>query len=175
MTTSTITVFDEVFAVAKVAGVKEQSPGQSDHDFLLSIAKAIGDLPDDAWDKLSITAQEWYVLVAGELNSHKPMSPPQGFLSKTQLKPVPPPARVEPKPVPPPPPVPVSSRAKKPDGVVTAIRKTIILNPDWTTRRVHEYLVANGWPNLKLDVVSVNAGDIRKTIEAAKELGKWKD
>lgn len=185
MPTTTMTIFEEVFAVAKTEGIKDQLPAQTEQDFLFSIAMAIGKCDVKKWDALSPSAQQWYDKAVHEHNATRPIPEPTGYrqywkvppliievptpITKQQPKIVVQDLAVQAKAI-----VAVSKAKPKPEGVVSHIRKTIILNPDWTTRKVHEYLVANGWPNLKLDVVAVNAGDIRKTVEMVKELGLWR-
>jgi hypothetical protein len=183
------TIYDEVLAVAKAQGVRDKSASISDQDFLKQISEAISTCPDNAWYNLSEPAKTWFNQEAREaINSLKPIPFPQGY-------------KDVPGEISTPAPTPVVGAVvskvyeaqtgrtqsavpniantpqakKKPEGVIGAIRKTIILNPDWTTRLVHDYLVKNGWPQLKLDVVAVNAGDIRKTVAMVKELNKWKD
>lgn len=173
-----MTIFEEVFAVAKAEGVKEQGPAQSEQDFLFSILKAVNGCSNEAWNALSAESQSWAEVAIKENNARKPIPAPLGYHSNIPIPvPVAPvPSKVQVKVQPAPVAATNIPKAKpKPEGVVSAIRKTIILNPDWPTRKVHEYLVGNGWPNLKLDVVSVNAGDIRRTVAMVKEVGKWRE
>jgi hypothetical protein len=180
-----MTIFEEVFAVAKVAKIKDQAEGQSEQDFLFSILKAVNTCPDDAWNALSVDAQLWADIAIKENNARKPIPEPHGYRDYWKKVPASIPVQTSVRVqsvvpnianVPKSPNIANVPKAKpKPEGVVSAIRKTIILNPDWPTRKVHEYLVGNGWPNLKLDVVSVNAGDIRRTVAMVKDLNKWKD
>jgi hypothetical protein len=66
-----------------------------------------------------------------------------------------------------------AEKRSKNSGILNAIRKAVILHPDWTTKQIHQSLVENGFPDTKLDIVAVNAGDIRRTIAVVKELGFW--
>lgn len=178
--------FSELLRVAKATENKDfiQKPTQTDQDYLYILLQTIGRSSDADWDSLSANDQRYYTDAVDQRNNKKmPIPYPEGFVSVHAVKTVvekPVPIKHETAPqvqsvVPNVANTPKTKKSTKPTGIVDAIREMIILNPDWPTRKIHQTLVANGWTNTKLDVVAVNAGDIRKTIAKVKELGYWND
>lgn len=175
-----MTIFDHLFKAAQTLGFEPQAPGQLDKDFMTALLKTITKLPLDTWNSLPIPAQQWFNEAAGAFSALKPIPPCPGFVSIAEAKGLTAAQVLN---------TPQSERVQsvKPNianipkqkrtttGVMDALRKTVILNPDWNTRQVYQYLRDNGFPNAKLDTISVDGGNIRRVIEIARELGFWKD
>lgn len=178
-------IFEAVLRVAKTNGGTAQQANQSDQAFLFSIVKALASCADQEWDSLPVTAHEWYNTVAKQNNAGKQISNPEGFVSAL-AKPAP--AKVQtakPTPaekpvtvIPPPPPVVEQkerTKRNKNAGILDAIRKTIILNPNLNAKQVHEVLTKVGFPDASLAIVAVNTGDVKRVIALVQELGYWKE
>lgn len=180
------TIYYTALRVAIGKGHSGERDGKSEQDFLLGIVSTIAHLPDPEWERLPVPVQEWCNNACQLHNIGQPIPLPEGY------KPIPPPPAVvipppPPPPSPPPPPdmhegrepveAPRKTREKnsKNAGILDAIRKTVILNPNWTARQVHEYLTLNGYPDTKQPIVAVNTGDVKRVITLARELGFWRD
>lgn len=181
-----MSVYNEVLQVAVKNGAKERLEGQTDQEFITSLLFAIDRASDADFNTLSQEAGSWVEAAMRADNGRQLLPIPEGFEVKSQVTMHGPVVARFQSAVPNQANTPQSNftpktkadtaiaKAKKKDGgVVDAIRKTIVLHPDWTTRQVHQYITENGFPQAKLDVVAVNAGDIRKTVAVVKELGFW--
>ena len=179
------TMFEAVLRVAKTSGGADQLPNQQDQVFLFSLVKALSICPQDQWESLPVSAHEWYNTAAKLNNESKPIPLPEGFRSINVIKHAPSPPIAPPQPaktVPKANPVVVAipeqkERAKrnKNAGILDTIRKTIILNPAWNAKQVHEYVVKNGYPDASQAIVAVNTGDVKRVLALVKELGYWKE
>ena len=186
------TTFDVVFRVAKANGVEAQKPGQDDESFLYSILKALSTCPQEQWEAMGFSCPNshvWYNTGVGANKDSLPIPFPSGFKPKILTKP--PVIKVEPaggKNSVAPEAVPSVSQGiiastprkekekrSKNAGILDAIRKAVILNQDWSAKRVHEYITKNGFPEASYALVAVNVGDIKRVIIAIRELGCWKD
>ena len=198
-----MTVFDEILTTAKAGnGGQDQRPGQPDQVYLLSLVKCIQSCPEEQWKALSQPARDWFNLCVRASNGMKPLSEPEGFKKKVEDR-IPgagkdiivnvapdfdaPMTIVEDKPKPKTVSIPAvktvaqigqvkdKSKKEKQQGVLNAIRKTVIEHLDWSTKQVHQHLLDNGYPEIKLDIVAVNAGDIRRVVACVKDLGHWQE
>jgi hypothetical protein len=181
-----MSVFSEILLVAKSGnGGTDQIRGQDDQSYLLSLAQCIAGCPGEQWEALSDEAKEWYDSVTRSSNAMLPIPEPEGYKPTELVKPAETqlihkkadvviiPAiksilqigeiKGQPK------------SKQKENGILDAIRKTVILHLDWTAKQVHQHLVENGYPNANANVVAVNAGDIRRVVAAVKELGFWRE
>lgn len=187
---SKMTVFEELYRAAeKHAGFKKQSVEQSDEIYIQSLLVACQKVPDPDWEKVNKLSRDWYNSAAMQWKKDKSIlscpgfigrdsvkktiettTPPQGMTATEALKiSLPESGRVqstEPN---------ISNTPKRlVTGVMDALRNTVILHPEWSSRQVLDYLRLNGYPNAKLDTISVDGGNIRRVIEIMKELG-WKE
>lgn len=179
-------LFEELFAAASTKGLKPMSEsGKTGDAYLIDMLVAVSQLSSDVWNGLSTTAQEWYNAAGTAANKRQPLPPLEGFhetpaatpeLVKEKQKPV-----KTPKPQTQPvtkaveePPVVRKQRVFAKTGVIDAVRRTFIDHPDWTARQAHEELVKQ-FPQLALETVMVNAGDIRRVIALAREMGYWNE
>lgn len=169
-----MTVFEEIL---KIPGVSLRHKNQGDQDYFSSILEVIRQGSMDEWDKLSTATQLWFNSSTENVNGLLPIVPPEGYVVTDIILHGPEVGRIQAKApnLVTTPKIEPALPVKKASGVVDLIRKTIILNPNWPTRKVHQYITENGFPNTKLDVVAVNAGDIRRTIAMIKALGYWRD
>ena len=213
-----MSVFTEILLVAKSGnGGKDQSPGEDDQAYLLSLATCISQCPDVQWKSLSDEAKKWYDEAVRSSNGTLPIPEPEGFNKEEELvftvstgtapagngaatttyttpekkvaivKSIES-GRIQSQSSSPKHDIPAvktidqigqikttTERKQKDSGVLDAIRKTVILHLDWTSKQVHQYLTENGYPNANANVVAVNAGDIRRVVACVKDLGHWKD
>ena len=172
-----MTIFEELYQAAFTKGIKEQTQHQSDEQYLKSILEAISSLDDQTWDSLSVEAANWHNEAVGSLNELKLIPPCPGFKSNDatpvkELKPVlVPEIKVAEKKKD----VTVKEKTKRTtSGVIDAIRKTVVLNPEWNTRQVYLHMRGNGWPEVNINTIAVEGGNVRRTIDLAKSLGYWK-
>lgn len=179
------TIFDHLFRVAQTKGVQKQQPGESDQDFLKKVLRAVHGVDEPTWNSLPIKAQQWYNDAATAVSTANPIPPCPGFNGKDEIQ------KVAETSVPPkgltaqealkqsvqvkPPITAQPKRKREVTGVMDALRRTVIFHPDWTTRQIFDYLKLNGFPNAKLDTISVDGGNIKRVIQIAKELGFWKE
>ena len=177
-----MTIYDNLL---KATNIGPQKEGQSDINHLVSILQAVADLPAEGWTALPNDVKQWFNDAARAHSSAQPLPPCPGFVGKdtikesltmkeptkgksakevfaTQVAPTPQAASIDPS-------------KKKTTGVTEVLRRTVILHPDWTSRQLYDYLRNNGFPNAKLDTISVDGGNVRRVIELAKEMGYWKE
>lgn len=180
------TIFDHLFRVAQTKGVGKQEVGESDQDYLKKVLRAVNTVDTTIWNTLPVKAQQWFNDAATAVTtahtvpvcpgftgrdevqkSVETVTPPKGLSAqealKTQKPQIKPPLQSTPK------------RKREVTGIMDALRKTVILHPDWTTRQLYDYLRLNGFPNAKIDTISVDGGNIKRVIELAKQLGYWND
>lgn len=184
-----MTIFDQLYAIAaKCADMKKQGPEHSDEQYLRVLLEVIGDkgkVSNEEWNRLSIPAQTWFNDAVVAIRAMKPIPPCPGFIGRGESRKItqtssPPkglsavealasqPSKFQTVP-------PTFPREKKVvTGVMDAIRRVVILHPEWTSRQVYDYLKSNGYPNAKLDSISVDRGNIHRVIEIMKELG-WQE
>lgn len=187
------TIYEQLFSVAQTQGLGKQKVGESDSDHLKALVRAINKVDETSWNKLSAQAQTWYNEAVIKVSAMKePPScpgfvgldatekikttsePAKGMTATEILKAVPPTrsdvaSKVQAS-------QPATPKAKKKTtGVMDALRRIVIIHPDWTSRQVYDYLRLNGFPDAKLDTISVDGGNIRRVIELAKELGYWRE
>ena len=178
-----MTIFDELFKAAeKFADFKKQGPEHSDAYYIQTLMRACQRVPGEDWLKLTKTTKDWYNDAANQYKATGNIPPCPGFIGKDDVKKttatvVPPkgmtatevfkapPSRFQTSNI--------NNVPKKRvvTGVMDALRKTVVIHPDWTSRQVFDYLKINGFPNVKLDTISVDGGNIRRTIEIMKEIG----
>lgn len=180
-------IYDELFKFASAKGFQKQSPGQSDDEHITKLVRAIGSLPKDDWDRIAVEAKVWFNSAVNPVNrseapplcpgfhgldaiqkAEQTKEPPKGLSALEVL------AHPTPSELPA-----VKSLANKPKrqptGLMEALRRTVILHPEWKSRQVYDYLKLNGFPEAKIDTISVDGGNIRRVIEMARQLGKWKE
>jgi hypothetical protein len=192
---SKMTIFEELYKeVEKHAGFKRQSAEQSDEVYIQSLLVVVQKIPELDWNKVTKPSRDWYNAAAMQWKKDKSILPCPGFLGKDSIKKaeltVTPPQgmtatealKIK---------IPESGRMsstepniantpksnipkKQITGVMDALRKTVIIHPEWSSRQVYDYLRLNGYPNAKLDTISVDGGNIRRVIDIMKELG-WKE
>lgn len=182
-----MSVFTQLFQAAETVGMKEQKPDQSDNEYLISLLVSISKISAETWDALSIPAQAWchdatplanklqqvpncpgYVGLGQVEKITTTLIPPKG-LTATEVF-TSPASRFQASQ-----PSSVPKVKKKSTGIMDAVRRTVVIHPEWTSRQVYDYLKLNGYPDAKLDTISVDGGNIRRVIELAKELGLWND
>lgn len=182
-------IFDELFKVAQPVGMQKQRIDQTDDEYLTTLVRAITTVDDEGWNSLSVQAQTWHNSAIDYVNKLLPVPvcpgfigtevvqhtratvvPPKGLTADEIFKSKPPTgtaaSRFQSTP---------SSPKVKATGIMDALRRTVIIHPEWTSRQVYDYLKLNGFPNAKLDTISVDGGNIRRVIEIARELGLWHD
>lgn len=169
-----MTIFEELTNIAALHGFKKKLPGQLDEAYLLELIETVGTKFTEAqWGMLSEESQEWYNSAVRARNklqavvncpgydnietdrkSWNTQQPPEGKLpeKKPMTNKVPP--------------------TRKP-GVIDAIRRIVVQNPDWTNQQVYDNVSATF--TVKMETVAINTSDIKKTISIARELGKWND
>ena len=147
-----------------------------------TILRAVHGADDQLWNSVPIPAQQWFNDAATAVSTANPVPPCPGFIGLDEVHRVAemaePPKGMTAKEVlnTPRPQATVTSSPKakrQGTGVMDALRRTVILHPEWTSRQLYDYLKLNGFPNAKLDTISVDGGNIRRVIEIAKELGYW--
>lgn len=179
-----ITIFEEL---VKITHFQIQQPGEPDNDYLKNLVTSVSKLPDNQFWKLSGPAQNWFNNAASSYTTLKTIPDCPGFKeqqkNKVDIKPViagriqsvapnignTPKAKVVVAKTP------EAVKIKKNPGVMDAIRRCVILHPDWTTRKVYQYLKENGWPTVNLNTVAIDGGNIRRVIDLAREMGFWLD
>ena len=167
-----VAIFD---VLKKAAELGEQTIDQTDQEYLGILLGNIMTLPDDEWEAVPLEAQNWFngAVAARNADTKKNLIPyPPGYTGlegpKKDLSLPPIELKKTPKP-------PASKAGKKPTtGVTDFTRRLIISNPDWNVRQIYQYLLTNGFPNAKLDSISVARGDIRRVMEIMVEIG-WKE
>ena len=194
-------IFDHLYRVAQTAGVGKQEPGQSDQDYLKRILRAVHGVNEQLWNSIPVPAQQWFNEAATLVSQAKPIPPCPGFMGKDEIQktidtvvppkgltaeealnqPVAPQTdpqkrvhvasspQVRPKLAD------VTKPKRQVTGVMDALRRTVVVHPEWTSRQLYDYLKLNGFPNAKLDTISVDGGNIKRVIEIAKELGFWNE
>lgn len=191
------TVYESLLKAAQTVNFSKQKIDQTDDEYLTALVRAIQTISDAEWAKLPKDAQEWYNKAATNVNQaqdDKPRprqeNPLLGFVGKDEIEEVK--QVTEPnkgltatellsksrasrfQASVPNPTAPKSERGKKGKGYMDAVRKTVLVHPDWTSRQIYDYLKGNGFPEVKLDTISVDGGNVRRVIELAKEMGLWK-
>lgn len=177
-----MTIFEELVALTTFP---QQKPGEPDNDYLKALILVVYKLPDKEFWKLTGPAQTWFNNAAATDNTLQQIIDCPGF--KEQKK------EITPKPiikaklagvtsgrvqalVPNVANVPKTHiKTKKNTGVMDAIRRCVILHPDWTTRKIYHYLKEHGWPNINQNTVAIDGGNIRRIIELSREMGFWLD
>lgn len=187
-----MTIFESLSKAAQTTGFGKQTPGESDDEYLIKLLRAVQKVPSNVWHMLPVQAQNWYNSAVEAHKESKPIPACPGYVGQEEAKEI-----SEAKPgltameilqAKPPDPNKAASRfqaapiqvtktkgKKKITGVMDALRKVVILHPDWSSRQVYDYLRDNGYPDAKLDTISVDGGNIRRVIQLAKELGYWKE
>jgi hypothetical protein len=183
-----MTVFDSLFNLAQTKGIEKQKPGQTDNDYLISIVRVISKVSDEEWNTLALPAASWFNQAAPLASAMQILPICPGFIgldevNKTATTSIPtkgltaaevfksPASRFQSSQ----PNISNTPKEKKSStGIMDAVRRTVIIHPEWTSRQVYDYLKLNGFPNANLDTISVDGGNIRRVIEIAKELGLWK-
>lgn len=187
-------IFEEL---TRISAVGEQSSGQSDTAYIELILISVGSLSEDDWNKLSTESQTWFNEAVVKKNKMQPLPECPGFKGSQTSSP-----RIETPPkgltateilsnpttiiIPPvhgtdsgrvqsvqPNIANTPKQKKKTTGIMDALRKTVVMHTDWTARQIWNHLKANGFPDAKLDTVSVDSGNYRRVIEIAKEMGFW--
>lgn len=185
------TIFDNLLSVAATKGVGVQEAGESDDAYIRRILKAVHSVDDPLWNKLPIKAQQWFNEAATAASTAHPLPPCPGFVGRDQVQKTvetvtPPkglPAKeaiktqkpAKPAVVKPPLATEPPKRKREITGVMDALRRTVILHPDWSSRQIYDFLRLNGYPNAKIDTISVDGGNIKRVIELAKQMGFWID
>lgn len=183
------TIFDHLFRVAQTKGVEKQQPGESDQDYLKKVLRAVHSVDVPVWNSLPLKAQEWFNEAATAVSSAHQVPLCPGFIGKDEVQ-----KTVET--VTPPKGLSASEalatqtsktqasrptisnptkRKREVTGIMDALRKTVILHPEWTSRQLYDYLKLNGFPNAKIETISVDGGNIKRVIELAKQLGYWNE
>lgn len=187
---ATTSLFEELFEAAKSVGMRPYKATDIRDEYLTDLAKAIYSLPETKWVALSLSAKQWYNDFSKARNtiSDNPLPSPQGFLGEAkqieaddQTKSITNPpstteiikqvelARTQSS-------VPnVANKPKEKSGVLDAMRKVVLLHPDWSARKVYLYLKDNGWPNVNLNTMAVEVGNTKRVIDCARSLGLMKD
>lgn len=182
------TVYEAAFRVAKTNGATDQKQGQDDQAFMFSILKALSTCAQAEWDNLGNThptAHVWYQEAADANNKGVPIPLLNGFKPKIITKappPSPPKPVIEVKKAEPPKPAATAPAQRKERekhsknaGILDKIRETVALNEEWNAKRVHEYIIKNGFPNASYAIVAVNVGDIKRVILTLRGLGLLKE
>lgn len=166
-----MSIFEELF---KASGSITQRADQNDASYITQVLKAISALPETKWDRLSIKSREWFNEAAKAVSTSKPLPPCPGF-KEQQIKEAEQALEVikkEEKKL-------VTQQKEKKKKVVTgvmdAIRKIVLQHPDWTSRHIHQHLKENGFPNVNLNTVTIDGGNIKRVIILAQGLGLWKN
>lgn len=173
-----MTIYEELYKAACTKGLLPRRQNQSDEGYLKLLLEKISGVDDNVWDSLTPEAAEWYNEAVAAVNQLKPIPACPGY--KTVIVADDKPKSVET----------ISEKksvaikekdatikkknSKPSTGVIDAIRKVVVLNPEWNTRQVYLYLRDNGWPNVNINTIAVDGGNIRRTIDLAKELDLWK-
>lgn len=176
-----MTIFEELFKAAQTVGFKEQEK-ESDQDYLRSLILAVSKVDDKTWEGLSRKAGEWFNAAANASNAMQAIPPCPGYKQTATVPPPPatPPPQVKKEPTKTTRTAPTTtktarvSKGHKKSGVIDAIRRTIILHPEWTVKQVYDELVKE-FTHLAPETVAVNAGDIRHVIILAREMGFWNE
>lgn len=190
------TVYESLLKAAQTVNFGKQRIDQSDDEYLTALVRAVSTVDDDTWAKIPLDAQQWYDKAATNINKRDEQIPPRhenplpGFVGKDEIKETkatttPPKGLTAtellsgsrasrfqastPNPTPTP-----KERGKKGKGYMDAVRRTVLIHPEWTSRQVYDHLKLNGYPDVKLDTISVDGGNVRRVIELAKEMGYWK-
>lgn len=161
-------IYEQLRHAAETVGWKEaEHLHEPDQKFLESLARAIATVNDNVWNGLHYEAQFWADRAAVAVNELKSIAIPDGYVERDPKEPEP--KKEEKKTTT----ATSTTSGKKSNGVVDAIRKTLIQHPDWTNLHVKEFLATHDWPGVKLETVQVNAGDIRRVIQLARGMGYW--
>jgi hypothetical protein len=183
-------IYEHLLKAVESAGIVKQGFDQTDDQYLTSIVRAINKLDEEAWRRLPLPAEQWFNSAVIAINSLQSIPHPSGYIgidssqrstTKSNKEPTksgtakevlksPPMTRASIFQTTPGSPPKVKRQIT---GVMDAMRKAVILHPEWTTRQVYDYLRLNGYPEAKLDTISVDGGNIRRVIQIAKELGLW--
>ena len=190
------TVYESLLKAAQTVNFNKQRVDQSDDEYLTALVRAVSTVSNEVWVKLPKEAQEWYDKAATNINQRDELILPRhdnpllGFngrqeieqtksatpvkgLSATELLTQSRASRFQAS-VPNIANTPKLEKGKKGKGYMDAVRRTVLTHPEWTSRMVYDYLKLNGYPDAKLDTISVDGGNVRRVIELAKEMGLWK-
>jgi len=192
------TVYESLLKAAQTVSFDKQRADETDDEHLTGLVKAIQTISDQEWAKLPKDAQEWYNTAAINVNQAqardekprprdnnpllgfqgkdqieetKQAESPQKGLSATELLSKTRASRFQAST---PNPTVKTEKGKKGKGYMDAVRRTVLIHPDWTSRQIYDYLKLNGYPEVKLDTISVDGGNVRRVIELAKEMGFWR-
>jgi hypothetical protein len=161
-----MTIYEELLKVAQGAGeFKPQQPDEDDPKYLKRLIHTVATVNDDVFYGMTNGTQKWFNKAAGAVNKKIPFDwNCPGF---KLVNPLPPSTGVK-----------TTGRLavrRRGPGIIEAVRRQVILHPDWTSRQVHQYLQSNGFPDAKVETVIVNASDAHNMISIIKELGYWRD
>lgn len=182
------TIYNTLFTAAQSAGLTERTPEESDQEHLQRLVEAVNNITEEAWRELPQSCQTWQIRAVKSINAMNvaPECPGFVYTSKPNAEPAPAkttlrfdsskpnkantPKAAKPISVPK-----VVDKKKRSTGISAELRKLVILHPDWSARDLYNYLKDNGFPNAKLETIAVDGGNIRRTIELAREMGFWNE
>jgi len=154
-----VNVFEEVLKAARTVEPISQIDGEDNNAFLYRLVETVNKVSNSVWDALSVDAQNWFNKAATARNATFPIPGPDGFKSDY---------------APPLPTIPENRQKKREHGIVDAIRIAAITHEGMPAKQLYELLVTD-WPNVKLNTIAVNIGDIYRVIHLARQLGYWND
>lgn len=155
-----MTVFEEIIKAAQTVKPISQIPGEDDNVFLYRLIEIVNQVSNTVWDSLSIPAQNWFNTAAEAHTGMLQIPACDGF--NPGYAPVPKVAYQERK------------QQKREHGIVDAIRLAAITHEGWSAKQLYDLLVKD-WPNVKLNTIAVNIGDIYRVMHLARGLGYWND
>ena len=180
------TLFYDAFEAAKTVGMKPPKDSDTEQEYLKTLIHALSQVSDSIYSNMMPQTQIWLNKGIDAINAAvdgnpTDIPPLQGFMSaltdeivQEEMKVVTdPPSTKE-----------VINRfdkkgyiGKKPKrtGVMDAMRNIVLTHPDWPARKVFFFLRDNGWPNANFNSISVEAGNTRRVLELAEQLGLLKD
>lgn len=152
-----VTVYEELVAAAETTDFAPKSAGESKSAYLTRLMRAIYKLERADWFRLSQPARQWYEESARRFNARQPVEECPGYDDAKEMK--------EPAPL-------------ENGGLTDAVRKAVLMHPDFAKDEILKVLEADGWDIKQLrsnQTVVVVRSVTLKTIKLAKEIGRWNE